>query len=61
MAKHGGVDEGCSKGKVVAMAVRKKRRVEAKKMGLAKASRVAEASDRFVVELAETCAKPGRS
>jgi hypothetical protein len=61
MATHGGVDEGFSKGKVVAMAVRKKRRVEAKKMGLAKASRVAEASDRFVVELAETCAKPGRS
>jgi hypothetical protein len=59
MAKRGGVDEGCSKGKVVAMAVRKKRRVEAKKKGLAKTSRVAGASNRFVEVQMEMCADLG--
>jgi hypothetical protein len=55
----GGVNEGCSKGKAVVMVVRKNRRVEDKKKGLAKTSRVAGASDRFVEELAEMCAEPG--
>lgn len=59
VATRGGVVEGCSKGQVMAMAVRKKRRVDAEKKGLAKTSRVAGASDRFVEELANTCAKPG--
>jgi hypothetical protein len=51
------VDEGCSKGKVVAATVRKRRKVEAKAKGLVKTSRVMGASDRFVEELAKACAK----
>jgi hypothetical protein len=41
VATRGGVNEGCSKGKVMVMVVRKNRRVEDKKKGLAKTSRVA--------------------
>lgn len=40
VATRGGVDEGCSKGKVVAMAVRKRGSVEAKNKGLVKTSGV---------------------
>lgn len=52
------VDEGCSKGKVVATAVRKKRKVDAKAKDVMNVSGVAGASNRFVEDLAETCAEP---
>jgi hypothetical protein len=58
VAKCRGVDNGCFKGKVVVMAMRKKKMVEAKMKGLARTSRVAEASKIFVVELAKTCTEP---
>jgi hypothetical protein len=57
--KHGGVDEGCSKGKAVVSPVRKRRKVETKEKGSASATRVAEASDKFAEELAERSAEPG--
>ena len=51
------VDEGCSKGKVVITATRKRKVVEVK--GITKTSGVSRASKGFVEELAETCAEPG--
>jgi hypothetical protein len=59
MAKCGSVDKWCSKGKVVALAMRKKKRVESKTKGLARTSGVAKASNKFVEELTEMCAEPG--
>jgi hypothetical protein len=57
-AKRGGVDEGCSKGKVVVPPMKKRRKVDGKAKGLARATGVEEASDKFAEELAETCAEP---
>jgi hypothetical protein len=57
--RHDGVDEGCSKGKVVVPPTRKMRKVDAKAKGPARATRVAEASDIFAEELADTCTEPG--
>lgn len=50
-------DKGCSKGKVVITATRKRKVVEVK--GITKTSGVSRASKGFVEELAETCAEPG--
>lgn len=61
-AKLGGVNKWCSKGKVVALAMRKNKKVEAKAKGLVRASRVAEASAKGLArasELAKTCAELG--
>ena len=52
------VDEGCSKGKVVVPPMKKRRKVDGKAKGLARATGVEEASDKFAEELAETCAEP---
>jgi hypothetical protein len=58
--KCSGVDVWCSKGKVVAPLVRKKKvEAKAKAKGPARVARVAEPSDKFAKELADTCAKPG--
>jgi hypothetical protein len=58
-AKCGGLDEGCSKGKVVVPPMKNRRKVEAKAKGPARATGVEEASDKFAEELAKTCAEPG--
>jgi hypothetical protein len=53
--KRCGVDERCSKGKDVVLLVWKTRKVETKMKALARAAGVAEASNKFAEELAETC------
>lgn len=52
------VDEGCSKGKATVTIARKKKKVEVKARGAAKASGAPGALKGFVEELAETCTEP---
>jgi hypothetical protein len=52
------VGEGCSKGKAVITATRKKQKVEVEVKGTTKTFEVA-SSESFIKELTETCTEPG--